>query len=424
MKTNNIYKTLLLSIISMITLPILAQSGSYTLTTNNLNIVKSITVPANVPIKITCNFNQNVYVDIWSDNDEYEGDGPDSWQFTTTSSQGNIFIYCADEGNGGPYTFTLNWVAGSYSAVEDSYIHGNSVVDGNISVGALSSSGKLGIVGMDKQVSIYSYNYNQSPYGSYGLNANISNSSGPVYGVYSYVSGGGSSNQRWSGYFYGGDLVVNSGKIGVGTTSPKANMDVIGEIKSTLSGVSNIRMTGGTYSSLLRNDGSNTYLLFTNNNDVNGSWNALRPFTINNSTGNVSFADGKFQITHSSGNIIASGKIGIGLTDAVTKLAASPSDELLTVNGVIHAKEIKVDLTGSLADYVFDENYQLMPLNKVEEYVNANNHLPEIPSATEVKDKGMNMGEMQNKLLKKIEELTLYVIEQHKRIEALEKNQK
>jgi hypothetical protein len=60
-----------------------------------------------------------------------------------------------------------------------------------------------------------------------------------------------------------------------------------------------------------------------------------------------------------------------------------------------------------------------MPLNRVEEYVNANNHLPEMPSASEVSKNGLSMGEMQNKLLQKVEELTLYVIEQQKEINQL-----
>lgn len=71
----------------------------------------------------------------------------------------------------------------------------------------------------------------------------------------------------------------------------------------------------------------------------------------------------------------------------------------------------------------FKEN-NIISCKTEESFVNVNNHLPEVPSATEVKNKGMNMGEMQNKLLQKIEELTLYVIEQQKRIEVLEKNQK
>lgn len=108
-------------------------------------------------------------------------------------------------------------------------------------------------------------------------------------------------------------------------------------------------------------------------------------------------------------------KVGIG-TDK--------PDEMLTVKGKIHALEVIIDMQGPLADFVFDPTYNLMPLNKVEEFVKANRHLPEIPSAAEVEKKGLSMGEMQNKLLQKIEELTLYVIEQQKQIEELKKAQK
>ena len=93
------------------------------------------------------------------------------------------------------------------------------------------------------------------------------------------------------------------------------------------------------------------------------------------------------------------------------------------MNGTIHAREVKIDVTG-FADYVFDQNYKLMPLNKVEQYVKANSHLPDIPSATEVGKNGINIGEMQNKLLQKLEELTLYVIEQQKQIEQLKQELK
>jgi len=106
------------------------------------------------------------------------------------------------------------------------------------------------------------------------------------------------------------------------------------------------------------------------------------------------------------------GNVGIGTTNP---------DELLTVNGAIHAKEIKVDLTGSLADFVFSPDYKLKSLTELEQYLKENRHLPEIPSATEVKENGLSLGEMQNKLLQKIEELTLYVIEQDKSKKELEK---
>jgi len=110
---------------------------------------------------------------------------------------------------------------------------------------------------------------------------------------------------------------------------------------------------------------------------------------------------------HDVMSLTISGNVGIGTTNP---------DEKLTVNGVIHAKEVKVDLSGPLADYVFKPNYKLMSLPQVEQFVKANNHLPQMPSANEVAKNGLSMGEMQNKLLQKVEELTLYVIEQQKTI--------
>lgn len=107
------------------------------------------------------------------------------------------------------------------------------------------------------------------------------------------------------------------------------------------------------------------------------------------------------------------GNVGIGTTNP---------DQKLTVNGSIHAKEVIIDLAVP-ADYVFKPTYKLMPLYQVEQYVNTNSHLPEIPSAAEIVKKGLSMGEMQNKLLQKVEELTLYIIQQQKEIDLLKKNQ-
>jgi len=93
------------------------------------------------------------------------------------------------------------------------------------------------------------------------------------------------------------------------------------------------------------------------------------------------------------------GSIGIG--------TASPQYPL-SVNGTIQAKEVRVE-TG-WADYVFDRAYRLAPLRDVGDYIDANHHLPDIPSAAEVEEKGVSVGEMQSKLLAKIEELTLHAI--------------
>lgn len=89
----------------------------------------------------------------------------------------------------------------------------------------------------------------------------------------------------------------------------------------------------------------------------------------------------------------------------------------LSVKGKIRAEEIKVYNTW--ADYVFAKDYELKPLSEVEEYINSNGHLPNVPSAKEVQENGLKLGEMSQIQQEKIEELTLYLIEQNKQIEEL-----
>jgi len=103
-------------------------------------------------------------------------------------------------------------------------------------------------------------------------------------------------------------------------------------------------------------------------------------------------------------------KVAIGYSE--------PAD--LTVNGKILTEEVKVQtITG--ADFVFAPNYHLMPLEEVKSYIESNQHLPEIPSAQEMQNNGLDLGEMNIKLLQKIEELTLYQIQLLEALEAQEK---
>jgi len=115
------------------------------------------------------------------------------------------------------------------------------------------------------------------------------------------------------------------------------------------------------------------------------------------------------------------GKIGIG-TDT--------PDELLTVKGTIHTQEVKVDLDGAVApDYVFEKHfngfsealpeYELISLEELEVFLKKNLHLPKIPSAAQMEKDGISLKEMNLLLLQKIEELTLYTLQQQKEIDAL-----
>ncbi|MDB5012392.1 MAG: hypothetical protein JWQ25_594 [Daejeonella sp.] len=109
--------------------------------------------------------------------------------------------------------------------------------------------------------------------------------------------------------------------------------------------------------------------------------------------------------SHSVGQFNVSGSLAIGTTDA--------RGYKLAVNGSIRAREIKVE-AAPWPDFVFAKDFKKTSLFKLEKYIEENNHLPNIPSASEVAKDGINLGEMNAKLLQKIEELTLYVIEQNK----------
>lgn len=115
------------------------------------------------------------------------------------------------------------------------------------------------------------------------------------------------------------------------------------------------------------------------------------------------------------------GKIGIG---------TQAPDELLTVKGVIHTQEVKVDLDGAVApDYVFEHyfdgtsrylpEYRLRSLGELESFIAKHHHLPNVPSAEDLEKNGVELKQLTLILLEKIEELTLYTLEQQKEIDTL-----
>lgn len=147
---------------------------------------------------------------------------------------------------------------------------------------------------------------------------------------------------------------------------------------------------------------------------INGLPNA--PLSVSNNASLVQFSvvnpvklTNRFTIDTGGVTYIA-GKVGIGTT---------PSNYMLDVNGVERANEVKVCVFG-YCDFVFDKNYKLMTLTDLQNYLNLNHHLPGIPSAEEMQNSdGVALGKMDSQLLQKVEELTLYVLQQQKEIEEL-----
>lgn len=191
-----------------------------------------------------------------------------------------------------------------------------------------------------------------------------------------------------------GDFYVY-GKLGVGTSLPQESAHVNGALKLT-----------STYGNLTLGKMDANYVYF--NTDMSGfSFNKplyLQHTTIRG-TGNALMF---YTHTNTLGITILHDRVGIGTSNPRYKL---------DVNGGIRAQEVVVETNG--ADFVFADDYQLRPLSEVEAFITENKHLPEIQSAQEMQENGVSVSELQTKLLQKIEELTLYLIQQEETIQEL-----
>lgn len=192
--------------------------------------------------------------------------------------------------------------------------------------------------------------------------------------------------------------VINSdlhvtGKLGVGTTSPATQLHVNGALKLTSS-----------YGNLTLGSMDANYVHFNTDRPAYFFNKPVFVRTIKTDVPILSF------YTRSSYNCmnLHNDRVGIGTINPQYKL---------DVAGIIRAQEIIVENTG--ADFVFADDYQLRPLSEVKAFITENKHLPEIQSAQEMQESGVSVSELQTKLLQKIEELTLYLIEQEQTIQEL-----
>jgi len=199
--------------------------------------------------------------------------------------------------------------------------------------------------------------------------------------------------------------IDNYGNVGIGTTTPSIKLDVNG--RGVFGDMLSSRDSYGN-TLTIANKSNEATSLFLWQGGVGSGHIGFRPNDNNLYIVN-SLSDGA--ITNPAAIVLTSnGNVGIGTVhpDATYKL---------DVLGKIRAQEVLVDMNG-VPDYVFAKDYKLRSIEQVSTYVQQNHHLPEIPSAAEMQQNGVNLNTMQLQLLKKVEELTLYVIEQQKTINA------
>jgi hypothetical protein len=193
--------------------------------------------------------------------------------------------------------------------------------------------------------------------------------------------------------------ITNTGNIGIDTTSPGGDIGWASpalDISGTR-GTAIIRTTAATGIATLRMTGPSAN--HTDDWDINMAAGSTSTFSIYPQNGASGAA---FTITNT-------GNVGIG--------TGSPGYKLDVPNGTIHAQGVLVDMTG--ADYVFNPAYKLASLSEVEGAIKRDGHLPGIPSAQEMSSRGVSVGDLQTKLLAKVEELTLHMIAQQKELDAL-----
>ncbi|WP_426484974.1 hypothetical protein [Flavobacterium sp. 2] len=192
-----------------------------------------------------------------------------------------------------------------------------------------------------------------------------------------------------------------NGNVGIGIANPSMKLEVIGNenLNFDAAGFFNAKSFGNV------NDKCETRInLGKIEGNIRRSMGAIGAFPSNNtdsSNGILAFYTRESASLLERLRIIANGNVGIGLSNPTNKL---------DVNGTIHSKEVKVDMNG-WSDFVFKKDYDLPTLEEVEKHIAEKGHLENIPSEEEVLKNGINLGEMNTKLLQKIEELTLYMIE-------------
>ncbi|EAY29521.1 hypothetical protein [Microscilla marina] len=231
----------------------------------------------------------------------------------------------------------------------------------------------------------------------------------------------GSNHNEGFGFYVGkypGSLafrIGHSGNVGIGVYNPAYKLHVNGTAKATLLTANKIGIgTTNPEFPLVVNGTAKTNTFITN-------W-----VTKNVREGHLTLGGYPGAPSSAGMYLLGNGKVGVGTTNPEAKLHIAGDMKAIkgTFSGDLSASNVianRIRLNvGTFPDYVFAKDYDLMPLEQVEAYIKANQHLPKVPTAAKVIKEGMNVGQINILLMEKVEELTLHLIEQNKQMKAMQ----
>lgn len=250
-----------------------------------------------------------------------------------------------------------------------------------------------------------------------------------------------SNYAQW--YTSGSTIVYTNDKVGIGSYSPGQLLEIasydghpapairllfdnVGDQIWDIKNNGNLEFNYGVYPST-----SNKVTFRTNGNVGIGTSSPNTKLDVRGGMylqGKISFYSGGSWYNGIQNNSSGHMEFNVGPTAPVMKLTSNTvsigcsASGSLNVNGKIQAKELEIK-AGPCSDYVFEPDYNLMSISDLESYVKENKHLPEVPSAKEFEENGYNVGEMDDLLLRKVEELTLYVIDLENKIREMEEQE-
>ena len=215
--------------------------------------------------------------------------------------------------------------------------------------------------------------------------------------------------------------LLSNGNLGINITAPVAQLDVNGSfVTGGSQGNGNIETTGKNADiSYLKNTGR--LLIGFNRTSGEGETDFISNRGKLGSLGGFAFYD--YNNSNAQTELMrirSTGQVLIGVSNFGTSQAYVSGTNMLSVAGGIEADQVTVKLQTAWPDYVFKPDYKLQPLSQVKAYIDQNRHLPDMPSEADIAKNGQNLGEMNKLLLTKVEELTLYMMDANKKLNAEE----